>query len=185
MAVRSLNWGLIGRCDLVELWYSENKNVTRNSSVEFKRGREKENDADRLQLCAQILCLEEMFGLPIDTGQLYYLQEHRRKDVCVDETLRGKTAALIERVRTIQNAGATPGAEYERRKCDNCSLLDMCMPKSAGTKNKQVNGFVQTQLRLTRKTCATEETVETGGDIQNAGVQPGETECGNCSTPSM
>jgi CRISPR-associated exonuclease Cas4 len=165
MAVRSLRWGLTGKCDLVEIWYSENKDVRKISPVEFKRGREKENDVDRLQLCAQILCLEEMFGRPIDTGQLYYLQEHRRKDVYVDEALRGKTAMLIERIRTIQDAGITPGAEYERRKCDNCSLVDMCMPKSTGTKNKKVYRFIQTQLSLMKKTCETEEAVEVGGDI--------------------
>ena len=46
---------------------------------------------------------------------------------------------------------------------DNCSLVDMCMPKSAGTKNKQVNRFIQTQLRLVRKTCETEGDIEVGG----------------------
>jgi CRISPR-associated exonuclease Cas4 len=160
MAVRSLSLGLIGKCDLVEIWYSENRDVKRVSPVEFKRGREKESDVDRVQLCAQILCLEEMFGLPIDAGQLYYLQEHRRKDVCVDEVLREKTADLIERIRTIRDTGVTPGAEYEKRKCDNCSLIDMCMPKTTGTKNKQVKRYIQTQLRLVRNTCETIRDVE-------------------------
>lgn len=157
MAVRSLNWGLTGKCDLVEIWYSESKNIKKVSPVEFKRGREKESDVDRVQLCAQVLCLEEMFGLPIEAGQLYYLQEHRRKDVYIDEALREKTAALLEQIRVIQDAGVTPGAEYEKRKCDRCSLADICMPKSTGAKNKQVYRFIQTQLQLARKACETEE----------------------------
>jgi CRISPR-associated exonuclease Cas4 len=165
MAVRSLDLGLIGKCDLVEIWYSENKDVRKVSPVEFKRGREKESDVDRVQLCAQILCWEEMFGLTIDAGQLYYLQEHRRKDVCIDEALRDKTSALVERIRIFREMGVTPGAEYEKRKCDNCSMVDMCMPKSTGTKNKQVAKYIQAQLRLVRKTCGTEEDVAADGDI--------------------
>jgi CRISPR-associated exonuclease Cas4 len=164
MAVRSLGLGLIGKCDLVELWYAENRSIKKVSPVEFKRGREKESDVDRVQLCAQILCLEEMFGLSIDVGQLYYLQEHRRKDVSIDTALREKTTCLIERIRTFREAGVTPEAEYEKRKCDNCSLIDMCMPKSVGTKSKQVTRFIQTQLRLVRNTCKTEDGVEAGGD---------------------
>jgi CRISPR-associated exonuclease Cas4 len=169
MAVRSLKLGLIGKCDLVELWYTENKSIKKVSPVEFKRGREKESDVDRVQLCAQILSLEEMFGLPIDTGQLYYLQEHRRKDVDIDKALREKTAALIERIRTLREAEATPGAKYERRKCDNCSLLDMCMPKSTETKNK-VSRFIQTQLRLVQKTCETEDDVEAGRESRTSAI---------------
>ncbi|MFP3089958.1 CRISPR-associated protein Cas4 [Treponema sp. TIM-1] len=166
MAVRSLEWGLIGKCDLVEIWYLENKKAKKISPVEFKRGREKESDVDLVQLCAQVLCLEEMFGLAIDQGQLYYLQEHRRNDVCIDEILRKKTTALIDRIRTLRETGVTPGAEYEKRKCDNCSLVDMCMPKSTGTKNKQVNRFMQTQLQIMRKACETERmNIEADRDI--------------------
>lgn len=162
MAVRSLGLGLIGKCDLVEIWYSENKDVKKVSPVEFKRGREKENDADRVQLCAQIFCLEEMFNLTIDTGQLYYLQEHRRKDVCIDEELREKTVILIKKIRMLHESGVTPIAEYKKRKCDNCSLVDICMPKNTGTERKQVNRFILTQLRSIQKTCSIEET-----DVEN------------------
>jgi CRISPR-associated exonuclease Cas4 len=153
MAVRSLVFGLIGKCDLVEIWYSKNKNVKKVVPIEFKRGRKKESDVDRIQLCAQILCLEEMFELPIDTGQLYYLQEHRRNEICVDNMLRKRTIALIERIRMLRDAGVTSKAEYEKHKCDNCSLVDICMPKSTGTRNKQVNKFIHTQLGIIKGIC--------------------------------
>ena len=150
MAVRSLEWGLTGKCDLVEIWYSENKKVKKVSPVEFKRGKQKASDVDRVQLCAQALCLEEMFGMAIERGQLYYKQEHRRSDVEVDEALRKKTVNLIERIRTIQNTGMTPAAEYEKRKCDRCSLIDVCMPKNVGDGGKSVERFIQAELRLMR-----------------------------------
>jgi CRISPR-associated exonuclease Cas4 len=157
MAVRSLEWGLIGKCDLVELWLSEDKAVKKAVPVEFKRGREKESDVDRVQLCAQAMCLEQMLGVDVEIGQLYYLQEHRRKDVVIDEALRQKTSCLIQKIREIHAEGQTPGARYEKRKCDNCSLVDLCMPKSTGETSKQVERYIRTQLRLTEKLCSASE----------------------------
>jgi len=148
MAVRSLRWGLIGKCDLVELWYTKEGNVEKASPVEFKRGKKKADDTDRVQLCAQALCLEEMFDISIESGQFYYLQEHRRTGEIIDAPLREKTAALIERIFRIRETGDTVAAKYEKRKCDNCSMVDICMPKSTGEKHKQVNRFIINQLKL-------------------------------------
>jgi CRISPR-associated exonuclease Cas4 len=153
MAVRSLQFGLIGKCDLVELWLSENAGAKRVSPVEFKRGREKESDVDRVQLCAQVFCLEEMFHLSIDSGQLYYLQEHRRKNVSVDMALRKTAKETIAKARLIWDSKITPKAEYEKRKCDRCSLFDLCMPKYTGMGNKNVDRYIQSQLRLTKNAC--------------------------------
>ena len=154
MAVRSLHWGLIGKCDLVEIWYTKDGNVDKVSPVEFKRGRKKADDIDRVQLCAQVLCLEEMFGVAIEGGQFYYLQEHRRSSEVVDVQLREKTTALIERIMSIRETGETAAAKYKKRKCDNCSMVDLCMPKSTGAGRKQVGRFIETQLRLVEKSDA-------------------------------
>jgi len=151
MPVRSLQWGLIGKCDLVELWYNKDRRIEKVSPVEFKRGRRKPDDTDRVQLCAQVLCLEEMFDITIENGQFYYLQEHRRIGEIVDTALREKTIALAERIMKIRENGETPAAKYEKRKCDNCSIVDLCMPKNTGEKHKQVDRFIETQLRLAEK----------------------------------
>ena len=147
MPVRSLQYGLIGKCDLVELWYTKDGRVEKASPVEFKRGRKKPDDTDRVQLCAQVLCLEEMLGIPITDGQFYYLQEHRRTTEIVDSSLREKTVALIEKIMRIRENGETVSAKYEKRKCDNCSMADLCMPKITGGKNKSVSLFMQAQLQ--------------------------------------
>jgi len=154
MAVRSLQWGLIGKCDLVELWYVKDGSIEKVSPVEFKRGKKKVDDTDRVQLCAQVLCLEEMFCISIVSGQFYYLQEHRRTTENIDNPLREKTAALIERIMKIREMGETVAAKYEKRKCDNCSMMDLCMPKSAGEGHKRVGRFIEAQLRLMEKTDA-------------------------------
>jgi len=151
MAVRSLKWGLIGKCDLVELWYDKDGVVEKLSPVEFKRGRKKADDTDRVQLCAQVLCLEEMFGISIGGGQFYYLQEHRRSGEIIDNQLREKTISLVEQIIRIRETGETIIAKYEKRKCDNCSMVDLCMPKSTGADRKQVDRYISTQLRLMEK----------------------------------
>ncbi|GHV07258.1 CRISPR-associated protein Cas4 [Campylobacterota bacterium] len=181
MGVRSLEYGLTGKCDLVELWFDANnktennaKNEVKNSAkdaknntenkaeddtknktenrnpikvnpVEFKRGRTKENDADRVQLCAQAICLEEMFHIPIDQAQLYYLQERRRKDIAIDENLRKTTIELTQKIREIRSSNQTPIAVYEKRKCTNCSLVDICMPEWT---QKSVSRYIKRQISL-------------------------------------
>lgn len=153
MAVRSLERGLIGKCDLVELHLAPGGGVAEAVPVEFKRGRTKEDDVDRVQLCAQAFCLEEMFGVQVAVGQLYYLQEHRRTTVDIDGPLRAKTMELVARVRQLHSLGITPPALYGRRKCDRCSLFELCMPKSAGSGGKRVDRFVQSQIRAAREEC--------------------------------
>lgn len=153
MAIRSLERGLIGKCDLVELYLTPEKKVAEAVPVEFKRGKNKEEDVDRIQLCAQAFCLEEMFEVPIAVGQLYYLQEHRRTTVNIDGPLRKKTIELIARIWQIQASGITPPAIYENRKCDRCSLFEGCMPKSAGSGGKRVDRFVLSQVCKAREEC--------------------------------
>ena len=129
MAVCSRAAGLTGKCDLVEMRFDGGGAVQCVNPVEFKRGREKAADVDRVQLCAQAICLEEMFGLPIACGQIYYFHDHRRKDVVCDDALREKTNALIADIREMMASRRTPPAVYTKEKCDRCSLLDSCMPK--------------------------------------------------------
>lgn len=154
LAVRSLERGLIGKCDLVELRLVPGGSVAEAMPVEFKRGAGKEEDVDRVQLCAQALCLEEMFKIAVPWGQFYYLKEHRRTTTEIDMALRVKTTGLIERIRALQAAEATPQAVYDKRKCDRCSLVEVCMPKSAGSGSKRVDRYVPLQVRASRAECA-------------------------------
>jgi CRISPR-associated exonuclease Cas4 len=96
--------------------------------VEYKRGKPKAHRADEVQLCAQAMCLEEMLGIMIPAGALYYGEKRRRTEVEFDETLRNLVRVTTGEVRACFSSGRTPLAEYEARRCDNCSLIDQCQP---------------------------------------------------------
>jgi CRISPR-associated exonuclease Cas4 len=154
MALRSLRYGLIGKADLVELYLKDSGVVAEAVPVEFKRGKDKEDDCDRVQLCAQALCLEEMTGALCPRGDFYYLGAHRRTHVDLSGELRIRTISAIDRARSVIEAGVTPAARYSRAKCDRCSLVDLCMPKSAGSGGKRVGQFVRSELASMREECS-------------------------------
>ncbi len=99
--------------------------------VEYKRGKPKKNDCDRVQLCAQAMCLEEMMQIKIDRGQLFYGTTRRRCDVDFDTTLRATTRLAATRFHHLMANGEIPLAVREK-KCDTCSLYDVCLPPSSG-----------------------------------------------------
>lgn len=151
MAVRSLELGLVGKCDLVELYLRPDGGAAEAVPVEFKRGRDKEEDWDRVQLCAEALCLAEMLGTPATRGDFYYLGAHRRTHVEFTPELFGATRVASVRAREILISGKTPAARYSRARCDRCSLLDICMPASAGKGGKAVGRYIQGQLTAMSK----------------------------------
>lgn len=120
--------GLSGYADIVEFEKPEVGGRVR--PIEYKRGRPKSHRADEVQLCAQALCLEDMLDCEIVEGALFYGQTKRRKEVAFDATLRALTTDAIEAVQTLIQVGATPRAVYESRKCDRCSLIELCHPQA-------------------------------------------------------
>lgn len=119
--------GITGKLDLVEVDLSTGD----MKPVEYKRGKPKKDNWDRIQLCAQALCLEEMSGRAVKSGALWYWQTRHRDDVLLTDQLRDETRQVIAEVRALLTSGGTPKAVYEK-KCDACSLFDLCNPKLLG-----------------------------------------------------
>jgi len=119
--------GITGKLDLVEIELSTGN----MKPVEYKRGKPKRDSWDRIQLCAQGLCLEEMQGRPVRSGALWYWQTRHRDEVEFTKQLRDETRTAIAGVRDLIASGQTPKAAYEK-KCDSCSLYDLCNPKLSG-----------------------------------------------------
>lgn len=125
MPVVSHTLGLSGQCDIVE--FHAGGRVT---PVEYKRGKPKAHRADEVQVAAQAMALEEMLGVEIPLGLLFYGKTHRRSEVPIDAALRQLTTDLAASLHRLIRERTTPLAEYEPRKCDACSLIDLCQPKA-------------------------------------------------------
>jgi CRISPR-associated exonuclease Cas4 len=134
--------GITGIADVVE--FHQTTQGERAFPVEYKRGRPKAHRADEVQLCAQALCLESMRGQAVPAGALYYGQTRRRTEVPFDDPLRQLTLDTIAAVRDMLAATITPSARYEPKRCDACSLLDLCQPKLLG-RTRSVNDWLAAQ----------------------------------------
>jgi CRISPR-associated exonuclease Cas4 len=136
VSLRSLRVGLVGKADVVEFVRDDAQGAKipglggrwRPQPVEYKRGGPKEHRADEVQVCAQGLCLEEMLGVAVPLGSLFYGRTRRRLEVHLDEALRQLVKETASRARAILAGGATP-AVARAPKCDACSLLEVCRPE--------------------------------------------------------
>ena len=154
LPIHSLRLGLAGRADVVELHRIDRADSDETATtterppvgirlhqvdglwrpfpVEYKRGKPKAGNCDRVQLCAQALCLEEMLDVSIAAGALFYGRTRRREEVAFDPTLRDETETLAARMHEMFRAGNTPRVRYTRKRCDRCSLYSRCLPKTTG-----------------------------------------------------
>lgn len=156
LRLRSLRLGLTGQADVVEFNKSPDGSWI-PFPVEYKRGHAKENDCDRIQLCAQALCLEEMLSCHIQAGALFYGETRRRCEVVFDEVLRQQTETVCHRLHELIKAGITPPAVYEKGKCTHCSLLELCLPQSVG-KERSAQHWLDRQIETLCLTDATKST---------------------------
>ena len=123
LAVASARLGVAGVCDMVEF------SGEVPFPVEYKRGKPKLHRADEVQLCAQGLCLEEMTGLVVPQGALFYAETHRRVVVPFDTELRALTETTIAELRRVLASGTTPPPTPHKSRCRACSLVDLCRPE--------------------------------------------------------
>jgi CRISPR-associated exonuclease Cas4 len=139
LSVRSFVLGISGQCDIVEFHgtfrnlrsqISDLKAAERVVPVEYKRGKPKSHRADEVQLCAQAMCLEEMLGVTITSGYLFYGENRRRTLVDFDVPLRQLVEETAAALHAMIASRVTPLAEYESRRCDACSLIEICQPKA-------------------------------------------------------
>lgn len=141
--------GFYGYSDVVEMHKSE---TSENSIVhpdykgfwtlypiEYKRGKPKKNEIDEVQLCAQAMCLEEMYNLCIREGCLYYGETRRREVVIFDLDLRSKVEEYSKMMHYLYKNAITPLPKYKSH-CKSCSLYDICLPKYL-TKPKSVSAY--------------------------------------------
>ena len=149
LTVRSSRLGIWGKCDVVEFKHDSaghpihgETGLWRAVPVEYKRGRSKAGDEDRMQLCAQAMCLEEMFASDLSEGFLYYGSTHSRETVALSEELRASVLHAVEEMHGLYERRYVPKVR-RRAVCRSCSLVDSCMPKAA---NRSVVAYLDEAL---------------------------------------
>lgn len=141
MPIFSASLGTSGECDVVEFRKSNTgialfgrEGLYEVIPVEYKKGREKEDDSDELQLAAQAICLEEMLCCSVPKGYLFYHEARRRKEILIGEELRERVKEIFTEMHQIYNRRYTPKVKRTRR-CNACSLKDICLPVLCSNKS--------------------------------------------------
>lgn len=125
--------GLVGKCDVVE-FHPDGKIYP----VEYKHGRKKLQMHDDLQLAAQAMCLEEMFGKPISKGAIYHHTSRRRREVAITPELRQQVEETVAAIRAMLASGKLPPPANDAR-CKECSLNDICQPQAMADNAKRMD----------------------------------------------
>ncbi|MFH1446612.1 MAG: CRISPR-associated protein Cas4 [Chloroflexota bacterium] len=151
MPVASYRLGLYGICDVVEFSPSPDGVSLHGRSgkflptpIEYKRGKEKADKRDEIQLCAQALCLEEMLSVDIPKGFMYYGETRHRVEVDLSEELRKLVVDYAAEMHAYFEKGHTPKVKPSKA-CKSCSLKDICLPEMQG-KVIPASKYIQQQI---------------------------------------
>ncbi len=148
--IKSSKLGMSGICDVVEFHQAadgvslhSHDGLWKPYPVEYKKGQPKENDADKLQLCGQAICLEEMLLCHISEGALFYGENRRRMVVPFTDGLREKVHDMAEEMHDLWERGYTPKVRRHKG-CNACSLKEICLPKLG--KMKSTAAYIEEAL---------------------------------------
>jgi CRISPR-associated exonuclease Cas4 len=122
-----------GKMDLLEI--EKNNGETRYFPVEYKRGKPKTEDWDKVQVCAQAFCIEEMRDTKVTEGAIWYWEVRRREPVIIDNKLRSITEDVIKNAHILMENGKTPKPILDKSHCRACSLTELCQPHTFDTDN--------------------------------------------------
>jgi len=135
LPVHSRILGISGICDMVEFTSDDNGITLQGEAgrylpkpIEYKRGKPKKHDADLMQLTAQVMCLEEMLGIPIEEASFYYHEVRRREPHQITEEMRQKVIDLTSEMHLYYRRRHTPRVKTGKH-CVSCSLRHRCMPE--------------------------------------------------------
>ena len=168
LPVSSRELGISGECDLVEFHKCEDgirlhghRGLWSVYPVEYKKGKPKVSDEDKLQLAAQALCLEEMFSTTVPEGAIFYGETRRRELVGVTEELRSEVKQMFREMHEYYERKYTPKVKYSKA-CNSCSLKEICLPKIG--KTVSVKTYMEQMLK------EGEAYAGTGSDREHMGI---------------
>ena len=145
MPLRSTAWGVTGIADVVELCIARRMAFGGLFPWSISVARPKAHRADEVQLCAQAMALEEMFAVEIAEGALFYGQPRRRTPVAFDSALRALTQEVAAATHALIAGGRTPRMDYDQKRCDACSLIEICRPQTTGAA-RSASAWLEAQI---------------------------------------
>lgn len=135
LPIASRKLGAVGECDIVEFHKCDDgvslrghRGLYRIYPIEYKKGKPKVSEEDKLQLVVQTMALEEMFSTQIEEGAIYYGETRRREVVQVSQELRDMATKMFEEMHDYFKRGYTPKVK-QSKSCNSCSLKDICLPR--------------------------------------------------------
>ena len=152
VALESLELGIYGVADVVEFFKAETgvklpkeEGLWLPRPVEYKRGKPKAGICDKAQLCGQAMCMEELYSVKIESGDLFYWQTRHRLPVVFEQDLRAAVRNACADMHNLLENGITP-AVPDGVKCKSCSLITVCVPKVQKKKSGKVDRYINESI---------------------------------------
>lgn len=119
--------GFAGVADVVEMLPEGSVRPVEYKSSKAPKTNKLGKYAEEVQLCAQAMCLEEMFSSDIPAGFIYHSASHKRREVAFTPELRCAVLDARDGVRELLRTRVLPPPAADAR-CELCSLKDECEP---------------------------------------------------------
>ena len=149
LGVFSQTLGINGKCDCIEATESHDGCLLPFGSgqytlypIEYKHGVVRDEEEYHIQLCAQAICLEEVFSIRVVSGAVFFIDAHRRDEIVFRDELRIKTRRTAEAVTNMLSEQKLLPAEFSA-KCKKCSLINICQPKIKSSAKAYCDGLWQ------------------------------------------
>lgn len=150
LRIHSGRLGVSGQCDVVEFIRAGDgiplpgmDGLYSVLPIEYKHGSPQQNDADRAQLCAQAMCLEEMLSCSIHEGAIFYGETRHRETVPFTPSLRDLVTTSLSEMHELFKRSHTPKSKGGKH-CQACSLKELCLP--ALLRKKSVKAYLEKAL---------------------------------------
>lgn len=121
--------GLVGKADMVEF------HGKTPYPVEYKSGKHRAGHHESLQVCAQAMCLEEMLGVTVEKGAIFWHASRERKEVLFTEAMRKRVEEVAIAAHKMIAERYLPPPVNDKR-CRDCSLRESCLPAAIHNKTK-------------------------------------------------
>jgi CRISPR-associated exonuclease Cas4 len=128
LPIWSKRLNLVGRADMVEF----HGDVP--YPVEYKSGRQRKGHPETIQLCAQAVCLEEMFSVKVERGALFWHGSRERREIVFTDSMRSQVEEVAAAVHEMVAKRITPPPVNDNR-CRECSLKESCLPQAVADKS--------------------------------------------------